>query len=127
MNAQSGSKRRNYDRVARLNRVLKEVIAEEIERESEFDDRLVLLTVTDVVVDPDLKRARVFLASLTEETEIALAEIRVAIQRRVGREMRLKRTPLLSFEVDPSLEAGERIEAILRRVSQPKDQDEEGE
>ena len=127
MNAQSGSKRRNYDRVARLNRVLKEVIAEEIERESEFDDRLVLLTVTDVVVDPDLKRARVFLASLTEETEIALAEIRVAIQRRVGREMRLKRTPLLSFEVDRSLEAGERIEAILRRVSQPKDHDEEGE
>ncbi len=127
MNSRSGSKRKGYDRVSRLNRVLREVVAEEIERESAFDDRLVLLTVTEVVVDPDLKRARVFLASLSEETSLALSEARVSIQHRVARELRLKRTPLLSFEVDPSLEAGERIDAILRRVSRPIDQPEEGE
>ncbi len=127
MNSRNGSKRKGYDRVSRLNRVLREVVAEEIERESAFDDRLVLLTVTDVVVDPDLKRARVFLASLSEETLLGLSEARVSIQHRVARELRLKRTPLLSFEVDPSLEAGERIDAILRRVSKPEVDAEEGE
>jgi ribosome-binding factor A len=117
MNTNKGSRRKGYDRVARLNSVLREVVAEEIEREAEYDDRLVLLTVTEVAVDPDLKRARVFFASLPQDKAEALAEVRVSIQHKVATEMRMKRTPLLSFELDPSLEAGEKIDAILRRVA----------
>src|SRR5579863_8239697 len=55
-----------YARTARVNALLREVVAEALERLSDHDDRLRLVTVTGVEVDPDLRRARVFLASLPE-------------------------------------------------------------
>jgi ribosome-binding factor A len=46
-----------YPRTARVNEVLREVVAETLERMADTDDRLRLLTVTAVDVTPDLSRA----------------------------------------------------------------------
>lgn len=115
---------RNYPRVARLNQVVREVVAEELERRSSFEERFDLVTVTDVAVDPDLKHATIFVSRLDDEIAEALEENRRLFQSAIARQTRMKRTPLLSFRLDPSLDGGERIEAILRQLhTQPNDSD----
>jgi ribosome-binding factor A len=108
--------RPGYPRTARLNHVLQEVVAEEVERLGDNDPRLDLVTVTGVTCDADLRHATVWLSSLSEEAATALAEDRVAIQAAIGRQVRLKRTPLLTFAADPAVASGSRIDDILRRL-----------
>ena len=107
---------RRYPRTARLNELVREIVAEELERLSDADERLVLVTVTHVSVTPDLRRAKVLLSSLSEEMEVALEEQRPRLQSAIGRQGRLKRTPQLSFSVDPAVTSGQRVEDILREI-----------
>jgi ribosome-binding factor A len=107
-----------YARTLRVNEVLRQVLAEELERLSDADERLSMLTVTGVDAAPDLRQARVYLGSLSGEASEALAERRAHLQRAVGRQVRMKRTPLLTFEVDPAVEAGNRVEDVLRRLGE---------
>lgn len=109
---------RKFPRVARVNESLREVIAEEIEQLD--DDRLFLCTVTGVDVDPDFRHATVFFSVMdptagerAAETQAALEENRVVLQKAVGRELTLKRTPLLSFVPDSGVANGAKIEAII--------------
>ena len=108
-----------FPRSYRVNQVLRRLLAEEIERLADADDRLVMLTVTAVETAPDLRQATVYLGSLTDEAAAALEERRVYLQRHIGRHVHMKRTPHLHFSADPALEIGERVEAILRRLHQP--------
>jgi len=105
-----------YPRTARLNELCREILAEELEKLDD-DERLELVTITHVDVDPDLRRARVEFAALGEgedEAAEALAEHRVRLQAAIGRQARLKRTPELRFAVDQAIEQGARIEELLR-------------
>jgi ribosome-binding factor A len=100
--------------MARVNELCREIIAEALERVE--DDRLALVTVTHVDVDPDLRHARVDFASLGEAEDAALealAEHRVRLQSAIGRQARLKRTPELRFAVDRMIESAARIEELL--------------
>ena len=105
---------RRYPRMARVNELLREVIAEELERISDTDDRLAMVTVTAVHADADLSRAKVMLSSFPPGAEEALEEHRVPIQAAINRQARLRRTPQLSFRTDPAVESGQRVEDILR-------------
>lgn len=107
---------RHYPRIARVNEVLREVLAEELELVAGSDSRLELVTVTAVNCEPDLRHATVLLASLPEPARAALGEARVRLQAAVARQVRLKRTPLLTFEADPAVAHGARVEAILRAI-----------
>ena len=84
---------RHYPRIARVNEVLREVLAEELELVAGSDSRLELVTVTAVNCEPDLRHATVLLASLPEPARAALGEARVRLQAAVARQVRLKRTP----------------------------------
>jgi ribosome-binding factor A len=86
---------------------------------TDLDERLGLLTITAVSCDPDLRHATVWLASLSEEEAEALGELRVRLQAEISRQVRLKRTPQLSFQTDPAIVRGTRVEAILRHLEQP--------
>jgi ribosome-binding factor A len=110
-----------YPRTARVNQVLREVIADSLERLSADDARLGLLTVTGVDVDPDLRHATVWLSSLSDEAAEVLAEERGEIQGAIGRQVRMKRTPQLKFAVDPAVVNGERIDGILRGLTPAAD------
>jgi len=105
-----------YPRSRRVNEVLRQVVAEEIERLADADERLRLLTVTGMSTSPDLRAAVVYLGTLEPPSREALEERRVQIQRQVARQVRLKRTPVLSFELDPAVVAGDRVEAVLQRL-----------
>jgi len=107
---------RHYPRMARVNEVLREVLADEIELVAGSDSRLELVTVTAVSCEPDLRHATVLLASLPEPARAALGQARPRLQAAVAHQVRLKRTPLLSFEADPAVAQGERVEEILRAI-----------
>ncbi len=105
-----------YPRTARLNQSLREVIAEALTRID--DERLDMVTITSIDVDPEMNRAIVYFDSLLGEDGdadilAALASNRVRLQSSVGREIRAKKTPILSFRPDETIRAAERIERIL--------------
>jgi ribosome-binding factor A len=108
--------RPRYPRTARVNHVLLQVVAEELARMADHDPRLTLVTVTGVAVDPDLRHAKVWLGSLTEDAAAALGDGRVALQAAIARQVRMRRTPLLTFAADPAIASGSRIEEILRAI-----------
>jgi ribosome-binding factor A len=133
----SGGTAREFPRTARLNNLVHEIVAEAIERLD--DDRLGLLTVVAVDVEADLRHATVWYSSLSNpepggdaapaqatgttdgdepdaELVEALEEHRPRLQSAIARQARLKRTPELSFEVDPVLQQAARVEAILREI-----------
>ncbi len=110
------SRSRDYPRTARLNELLREIIAEALERID--DDRLQLVTVISVDVDSDLHRAVVYVAGLDEDGDDelleALAEVRVRVQGAVARQARLKRVPEVVFRIDEVLRSAARIDDLLR-------------
>ncbi|MAV20765.1 MAG: ribosome-binding factor A [Acidimicrobiaceae bacterium] len=108
---------REYQRSARLNELLREIIAEELERVD--DDRLDWVSVVSVEVDNELTKARVYLSSLEEnEDEIVkvLSEYRGQFRKVIGRSARIRRVPDLVFMIDPSIRSGNRIEEILSEL-----------
>ena len=108
---------RRFPRTARVNQVLREVVADALERVSDEDERLLLVTVTAIEVDPDFRHARVFYASRQDGVKEALDDQRVRLQAAIGRQVRLKRTPQLSFLPDPAVSSAEQVESILRRLN----------
>lgn len=105
-----------YSRSLRVNQVLRQVVAEELERLADADERLRMVTVTSVDSTTDLRQATVFLSSLSAEAADALEDRRVQVQRAVARQTTLKRTPQLSFAQDPAVVAGGRVEDLLRQI-----------
>ena len=112
----AGASAHRYPRTARLNESLREVIAEDLTRID--DERLALVTITAIDVDPEMNRAIVYFDSLMGEdgdADIleAFADHRIKLQSSVGRQVRAKKTPILSFKPDQTIRAAERIERIL--------------
>ena len=104
-------------RMRRINGVMREVIGEAISTELE-DPRIGFVTVTAVETSPDLRSARVFVSVLGDEGErdatlAALASSHGVLQAAVAREMRIKRTPTLSFHYDEGPERGVRLSRLL--------------
>lgn len=101
----------------RVNEVIREVLAAAIATELK-DPRIGFVTVTDVDTSPDLRAARVFVSVLGSESEreSALAGLRSAhgfLQGKLASEMRMKRTPTLTFHYDESVERGVRLSELL--------------
>src|SRR6202046_3263874 len=65
-----------YPRALRVNQVLRQVVAEELERLADADERFRMVTVTSVDTASDLRTATVYLASLSDDAAEALEERR---------------------------------------------------
>jgi ribosome-binding factor A len=105
----------------RVNESLKEVLSEGIGELK--DPRIGFVTVTGVRASPDLRQARVFVSVLGSERkrEASLAGLGAAhgvLQARIARELRLKRTPQLAFEYDPSVERGVRMTQLIDELAE---------
>jgi ribosome-binding factor A len=105
------------DRMRRVNEALREVLSARIAGGLK-DPRIGFVTVTAVDTSPDLSHARVYVSVLgsdeeRDDTLIGLESSRGFLQGIVGRELRLKRTPTLQFELDEALERGMRISRLL--------------
>ena len=83
------------------------------------------LTVTEVRVSPDLKNATAFVLPFGGgDIEVALAALGRAtpfLRSRVGKQLRLRYLPQLSFRRDPSFDAANRIDEILRSPDVARD------
>ena len=117
---------RKFPRTARVNEVMLEVLADELERMS--DPRLELVTFTGVKVTRDLSYATVYYSTLgatvapdapttfAQNADEALRKAAPHLRGVVGRQMRIRQVPALTFEVDPGIVAGQRIDEILRGI-----------
>jgi ribosome-binding factor A len=86
------------------------------------DPRIGLVTVTGVHVTPDLGEARIFISVLGNEkkrraTLAGLESARGVVQKRLGRELSLRRTPALTFTYDEPVERGVRMSALIDEVA----------
>ena len=105
------------ERMRRVNEVMREVIGDSISNELE-DPRIGFVTVTAVETSPDLRSARVLVTVLGGEAErddslAALASAHGILQAAINRELKLKRTPTLTFHYDEALERAERLTKLL--------------
>ena len=110
---------RRYPRMARVNEVVHETLADELERLT--DPRLELVTITGVEVTPDLRDATVYFSALATKapTGDAAAGLRAAAPRlrsQLGKQVRLKYLPKLRFREDPAIVEGQRMEDIIREL-----------
>ena len=104
----------------RVNQTLKEVLSEGIGELK--DPRIGFVTITGVETSPDLSQARVFVSVLgsvrkREASLVGLAAAHGVLQARVARELRMKRTPQLTFEYDPTVERGVRMTKLIDELS----------
>lgn len=109
---------RSYPRSARLGETLREVLAEELVKID--DERLSFVTVTRIDVDPEMNRAILYFDSLAGEEGDgpileAFADHRIRLQGAIGKQVRAKKTPILSFRPDDVIRSAERIERILHQ------------
>ena len=82
------------------------------------DPRIGFVTVTGVETSADLRHARVYVSVLgserkRRETLDGLAAAHGVLQAHLARELRMKRTPQLAFEYDPTVEAGVRMSKLI--------------
>src|SRR5436190_23993674 len=108
------------ERLRRINEAVKEVLSEGIGGLK--DPRIGFVTVTGVRTSPDLRHAKVFVSVLgterkREQSLAGLAAAHGVLQARVARELRLKRTPQLAFEYDPSVERGVRMTQLIDELA----------
>lgn len=107
-------------RVNRVGEQMKKELGDIIGRKIK-DPRIGFVTVTDVEVTGDLQQAKVFISVLGDEVQKentlkALAKAKGFIRSEIGQRIRLRKTPEISFEFDPSLEYGNRIDTLLQEV-----------
>ena len=104
------------DRMRRVNESVRQVLSEALPELK--DPRIGFVTVTGVETSPDLRHARVFVSVLGSEKKRkqsleGLAAAHGVLQSRLARELRMKRTPTLAFEYDPTVEEGVRMSKLI--------------
>jgi ribosome-binding factor A len=104
----------------RVNELVRQVLSEAIGQLK--DPRIGFVTITGVETSTDLRHARVYLSVLGAERKRAqtlagLEAARVLLQAQLGRELRMKRTPQLAFEYDPSVERGVRMTKLIDELA----------
>jgi len=118
-------------RMRRVNEALKEIIGTALTQGLK-DPRIGFVTLTGVDTTPDLSHAKVFVSDDGKQAEKdstmeGLQAARPFLQRLIGDELHLKRTPSLEFVYDATVDQGMRIQAILRSSGaadlRPNDED----
>jgi len=111
-----------------LRHALAQLLMRGVLRDPDLDG--VPITVTEVRASPDLKNATAYVMPLGggEEAPILKALTRAApfLRGRLAREVTLKFTPALTFEIDESFAEAERIEALLRETRSDEDRPDDG-
>ncbi len=117
---------RGYDRSDRLSELLREIVAETIERID--DDRLQLVTITAVDVDRELEHAKIYYTTLdgndrADDVVEAFDELRGRVRKAIGAQTKVRRVPQLHFHPDDVIRSAQRIEEILATLPRPADDD----
>ena len=108
------------ERMRRVNEAIREVLSEAVG--GLLDPRIGFVTVTGVEASPDLRHARVFVSVLgnerkRERTLEGLTSAHGVLQARLADQLRMKRTPQLVFEYDPSVDRGVRMSQLIDELA----------
>ncbi len=108
-------------RTERVQKLARQVLGDAIR--SLKDPRVGFVTITSVRVSPDLRHARVAVSVLGDDDarKASLAGLQSAkpvLRAELGRQMRMKYLPELTFVLDEGADRAERIEELLHRIHQ---------
>lgn|SRR5690625_1035617 len=108
----------------RANRVAEQMKKEigEIINQKIKDPRVGFVTVTDVDVTNDLQHAKVYVSILGDDEEkkeslVGLTKAAGFVRTELGKRIRLRKTPEVTFAFDEAFEYGSRIDSILRQLN----------
>ncbi len=109
----------HVDRLTRVNELLKREIGDSLFRvmhEQAFD--LAAVSITRVITSRNLRQARVLVSIRAPAGEQArmlalLGQHRFEIQQRINRDITIKYTPRLEFELDESIAEGDRVLTLI--------------
>jgi ribosome-binding factor A len=106
----------------RVDEAIREVLSDAVVSDLK-DPRIGFVTVTDVKTTPDLRRARVYVTVLGDQSarDAALAGLQSAhgiLQRRVNAELRMKHTPTLEFAYDDTTDRALRLERLIAEANE---------
>jgi ribosome-binding factor A len=109
------------DRLRRVDEAIRQVIGEALAGDIK-DPRVGFVTVTDVRTSADLCHAHVYVsvlgdANARKSSVDGLQSAHGFLQRRIARELRLKRTPTLQFHYDATTDKAMALEQLLRKSS----------
>jgi ribosome-binding factor A len=108
------------ERMRRVNAAVREVLSEAVGELK--DPRIGFVTVTGVATSTDLRQAIVYVSVLGSERkrEQSIDGLQAAhglLLAKIARELRLKRTPQLTFEYDPTVERGVRMTQLIDELA----------
>jgi ribosome-binding factor A len=106
---------KKYER--RISDLIRAHVCELIEREIR-DPRVEGVTVTDIELTPDTRYATVYWSVIGDKTrqedvQRGLSSAAGWVSRELGKRLRTKNTPHITFEHDVSLERGDRMSQLL--------------
>ncbi len=109
---------KNDTRLNRVNEELKKEISNIITFELKNPNVTGLISVTKAKITPDLKYAKIYVSILNsknvDKTMQGLKESAGFIRSQIAKNINLRITPELIFELDDSLEYGMKIDNILK-------------
>ncbi len=113
------------ERMRRVNESVRQVLAEALPELK--DPRIGLVTVTGVETTQDLRHATVYVSVLGGKRKQraslqGLAAAHGLLQGRLARELRMKRTPQLTFEYDQTVEHGVRMTQLIDELARNEDE-----
>jgi ribosome-binding factor A len=105
------------DRMRRVDEAIRQVIGEALAKDIK-DPRVGFVTVTDVRTSADLRHARVYVSVLGDDEQrvASIDGLRSAhgyLQARLSGELRLRRTPTLTFTYDDTTDKAMRLRALI--------------
>lgn len=120
-----------YKRSDRIAETIRDVISSILLREIN-DPRIQFVSVMRVEVSSDLQHAKIFVSIIgsddkKQEAFEGLKSARGFIQRKLGKRIRLRCTPEISFKMDTSVDEGMHIYDLLQEIKNEgglKDDDE---
>ncbi len=108
------------ERMRRVNKSVRQVLSEALLELK--DPRIGFVTVTGIETSPDLRHATVYVSVLGSEKKrnasmTGLDAAHGVLQARLSRELRMKRTPLLTFAYDHAVEHGVRMSRLIDELA----------
>jgi len=113
-------------RIERVNSLIRQEISQLLQRQVK-DPRLDnFIAVTEVFTSVDLKYAKVFVSCIgseekKQETLSVLTSASGFFRKELARRLKLRYTPVLSFQWDDSIERGDHLLQLIDGVTSEKD------
>lgn len=113
-------------RTERINELLREAISDIVRRDVKDPRVSGLVSITEVNITPDLRKAKVFVSVMgtDEEKSDTFKALRTAagfVQHALRTKVTLRRVPVITFVLDESMEYGARILTLLNEAREPDD------